>query len=243
MTKFPYNYTGQRLLANIKYCKFILGVHKSSSNQAVLGKLGRFPLFIDIIINLFKYYKRINDMEQEIKTLHQPGKISWYSNLTNVLNCFNIDKDISELSNLKSELEKQYEQFWKINIKKSSKLGTYSSLKSSFCAESYLFTIKNENKRKSLARLRISAHTLEIERGRFNKLKREEWLCKTCLKIEDEPHFLLDCNLFKINNDKIRLFMERDVPNFNFMDIKQQFVFLMINEDIKYYIFYKRYRI
>ena len=51
-------------------------------------------------------------MEQEIKTLHQPGKISWYSNLTNVLNCFdNIDKDISELSNLKSELEKQYEQF------------------------------------------------------------------------------------------------------------------------------------
>ena len=66
-----------------------------------------------------------------------------------------------------------------------------------------------ENKRKSLTRLRISAHTLEIERGRYKKLKREERLCKTCLKIENEPHFLLDCNLFKINNDKIRLFMER----------------------------------
>ena len=52
------------------------------------------------------------------------------------------------------------------------------------------------------------------------------------LKIEDEPHFLLDWNLFKINNAKIRLFMEREVPNFNFMDIKHQFVFLMINEDI-----------
>jgi hypothetical protein len=26
--------------------------------------------------------------------------------------------------------------------------------------------------------------------------------------------------------------MEREVPNFNFMDIKQQFVFLMNNEDI-----------
>ena len=50
---------------NIKYCKFILGVHKSSSNQAVLGEFGRFPLFIDIIINRFKYYKRINDMEQD----------------------------------------------------------------------------------------------------------------------------------------------------------------------------------
>ena len=89
-----------------------------------------------------------------------------------------------------------------------------------------------ENRGKSLTRLRISAHTLEIERGRYKKLKIEEQLCKTCLKIEDEPHFLLDCNLFKINNDEIRLFMEREVPNFNFMDIKQQFVFLMINEDI-----------
>jgi len=26
--------------------------------------------------------------------------------------------------------------------------------------------------------------------------------------------------------------MEREVPNFNFMDIKQQFVFSMINDDI-----------
>ena len=75
-------------------------------------------------------------------------------------------------SNLKSELKKQYEEFWKINIKRSSKLDTYSSFKSSFCAESYLSTIKNENKRKSLTRLKISAHTLEIERGRYKKLKR-----------------------------------------------------------------------
>jgi hypothetical protein len=49
----------------------------------------------------------LNQALNESKTLHQPGKISWYSNLTNVLNCFNIDKDISELSNLKSELKKQ----------------------------------------------------------------------------------------------------------------------------------------
>ena len=136
-----------------------------------------------------------------------------------------------KFGNFKSELKKQYEDFWKINIKRSPKLGTYSSFKSSFCAESYLFTTKNENKRKNLTRLRISAHTLEIESGRYKKLKREERLCKACFKTEDEPHFLLDCNLLIINKDKIRLFMEREVPNFNFMDIKQQFVFLMINED------------
>ena len=50
--------------------------------------------------------------------------------------------------------------------------------------------------------------------------------------MEDESHFFLDCSLFKINNDRIRLFMEREVTTFNIMNIKQQFVFLMINEDI-----------
>jgi hypothetical protein len=38
--------------------------------------------------------------------------------------------------------------------------------------------------------------------------------------------------IIKLYNDKIRVFMEREVPNFNFMDIKQQIVFLMINKDI-----------
>ena len=51
-----------------------------------------------------------------------------------------------KFGNFKSELKKQYEDFLKINIKRSPRLDTYSSFKSSFCAESYLFTTKNENK-------------------------------------------------------------------------------------------------
>ena len=117
-----------------------------------------------------------------------------------------------KFGNFKSELKKQYEDVWKINIRRSPGLDTYSSFKSSFCAESYLFTKQNENKRKNLTRLRISAHILEIESGRYKKLKREERLCKACFKTEDEPHFLLDCNLLKINNDTIRLFYGKGGP-------------------------------
>jgi hypothetical protein len=39
-----------------------------------------------------------------------------------------------------------------------------------------------ENKRKSLTRLRISAHTLEIERGRYKKLKEKNSYAKPALK-------------------------------------------------------------
>jgi hypothetical protein len=56
----------------------------------------------------------------------------------------------------------------------------------------------------------------------IRNLKGKNGYKKTCLKREDKPHFLLDCNLFKINNDKIRLFMAREVSNFKFMDIKPQ---------------------
>jgi hypothetical protein len=37
----------------MKFCKFSLGVGKRSSNLAVTGELGRYPLFIEIIISMF----------------------------------------------------------------------------------------------------------------------------------------------------------------------------------------------
>ena len=39
----------------MKFCKFSLGVGKRGSNLAVIGELGRYPLFIEIIIYMFSY--------------------------------------------------------------------------------------------------------------------------------------------------------------------------------------------
>jgi hypothetical protein len=41
----------------IKFSKSILGVHKKSSNFAVLGELGRYPLYITIINTILKIFK------------------------------------------------------------------------------------------------------------------------------------------------------------------------------------------
>jgi hypothetical protein len=45
----------------------------------------------------------------------------------------------------------------------------------------------------------ISAHCLNIERGRYNKPKipREERFCKFCAEVETEEHFLISCNKYK----------------------------------------------
>lgn len=39
---------------HVKFCKYILCVHRKSTNFAVLSELGRFPLYYDIVILLIK---------------------------------------------------------------------------------------------------------------------------------------------------------------------------------------------
>jgi hypothetical protein len=47
-------------------------------------------------------------------------------------------------------------------------------------------------------KFRISDHSLEIEKGRYNKTPCEERLCENCGVIEDETHFILKCKLIRI---------------------------------------------
>ena len=42
---------------HLKFCKYILGVGKRSTSFAILGELGRYPLYIEKIIRVFKYLK------------------------------------------------------------------------------------------------------------------------------------------------------------------------------------------
>jgi hypothetical protein len=46
---------------DISLCKYILGVTKQSTNSAVRGKLGRYPLAIDSIMSALKFYKHLKD--------------------------------------------------------------------------------------------------------------------------------------------------------------------------------------
>ena len=64
----------------------------------------------------------------------------------------------------------------------SGKLDTYLSLKQSFCMEPYL-SLGNFHHRRAICKIRISAHNLMIESGRYHKpkpLPREDRLCRKC---------------------------------------------------------------
>ena len=102
------------------------------------------------------------------------------------------------INNLKSS----FDRCWG-NIKEESpKLSFYHQAKSEFKKESYLDEIKNFNDRAALTQFRISAHDLKIETGRYSNQTRDQRNCSWCqltmnvAKIENEQHFLLECDLY-----------------------------------------------
>ena len=104
-----------------------------------------------------------------------------------------------EINIIRKNLKERYTNIWreKINLVKQNpatnrnenKLSTYCKFK--FQQEKYLDNIKELSNRSTLVRFRISAHKLEIERGRYTipKTAVENRICKQCncdQAVEDE---------------------------------------------------------
>ena len=83
----------------MKFCKFSLGVGKRSSNLAVIGELGRYPLFIEIIISMFSYLTRLSNSKDILlsealsiwKLLSDQNKKSWYNTILSLLKYLKLD--------------------------------------------------------------------------------------------------------------------------------------------------------
>jgi hypothetical protein len=124
----------------------------------------------------------------------------------------------------------KYSEYWKSRIMNESKLRTYITFKADFGMEDYL-TISNDKHRKAMARFRISAHTLAIERGRYTTPPTPliDRVCKHCAdhRIEDEFHFLVECD--KYDSPRRKLFHEIGIlcPRFQDLNDKQKFVYML----------------
>jgi hypothetical protein len=84
----------------------------------------------------------------------------------------------------------------------------------------------------SICKIRVGAHSLNIETGRYKNIIRSEKKCTNCSKgdIEDEKHFIVDCPLYE--NIRVKFFDKViDLcPNFSYMDTSSKFVWLFTNE-------------
>ena len=119
--------------------------------------------------------------------------------------------------------------------KENSKLRTYKLIKDTIGRESYLDDIRNVHDRISLTKLRLSNHSLMIEKGRHLKMDKNLRFCPFCPSaVEDEIHFLLKCKGLEYQK-KIFLKTLSDknlIPNFQFWNDEEKFKILMTDSVI-----------
>ena len=114
------------------------------------------------------------------------------------------------LQTIIQRLKDQYLQTWTGNIAKNHKLILYRGFKNSFSTEAYLDFVKIRKYRRVLCT--TSSHWLEIERGRYEGVARNDRKCKYCNNfIEDEFHFICICPLY----DNIRTYHLSNTSNQN----------------------------
>ena len=125
-----------------------------------------------------------------------------------------------------NSLQTLYTEYWPRKIITERKMRTYITFKSHFQVEDYIH-IKEPKLRKAMTRLRISAHNLFIERGRYTRppIPADQRICATCpgSKVEDEIHFMTECSVHSTEREQLYKNIIDMCPNFESLQPKQKF--------------------
>jgi len=108
----------------------------------------------------------------------------------------NFGDSVLFLSLVKQRLKDQFIQNWNGRPDKSSRAIFYKHI-SSFGVKPYLNILNIPKFSYSMTKLRVSSHRLSIESGRWSKpnpTPLSERNCLFCNLLEDEYHFVLECN-------------------------------------------------
>ena len=201
---------------HLLFCKKLLSVKQCTQNDFVYGELGRCSFQNKRFFNIIKYWVKILQCSDTkyMKIVYDllyndclnfPSKISWATLLRDLLGNLGFmeawtQQNVGDvkifLSVVKQRLLDNFIQNWNSRLKESSRALFYRNL--SFGYKSYLDTVTSKL-RVALSRLRLSSHRLEIETGRWakpNSIPIENRLCTSCMKFEDEFHFVLECTRY-----------------------------------------------
>ena len=195
---------------HLRYLKWCLSVHQKATNVGCWGETGRYPLHTDAMKMSIDYFVRVKNSETNTLlhaafTEQHRLKLEWYCNMNTFIDLYGSGPHKSLSLNSRSNMQSIFRAKWKDAKVNSPKLDFYNSIKEDFGIAEYLYIIKNNKHRCALSRLRISAHNLYIERGRYARptITRENRICLYCKynaninTVESESHVLDDCSLYK----------------------------------------------
>ena len=226
-------------IVHMRFCKRLLRIPQITSNIAVRSELGRLPILNIILQRVIKYYTRLESLHENrlAKIVYLQTKNNRFS-INKIANHYN-EKFSIDINNtdFKDKVEKKKyiqnfndafltytEEEWYTRLnspqgvsKERNKLRLYSKIKNVLSLENYLKYIHNPEIRQSITKVRISAHTLAIEKERHNKTGKihlTQRICKCCntSKVENEFHFIMKCPLYKTERDQFLSLINTATP-------------------------------
>ena len=202
----------------MQFCKKLLGVKKTTQNDFIYGELGRENYATKRSFVIIKYWFKIlqtpenkyikiiyNMMIRDIEEL--PNKANWASLVRDLLASLGFREvwlaqgvgNVSAfLSVLKQRLSDTFMQNWHDRINNSSRANFYKIIMQ-FWFQPHQEKINVYKYIQALSKLRVSSHRLAIESGRWARPTRipiGERKCVNCNILEDEFHFVIECNMY-----------------------------------------------
>ena len=133
------------------------------------------------------------------------------------------------------------------DVNQGNKLRTLREFKCNIKQEDYLSYVKNVNVRKNITKLRLSAHNLPIEKGRYKrpeKIPPHLRLCDECNTnmIGDEFHIIMKCNKYEQIRADFFEKMNNSEESFSNLECHEKFVYIMkLNNENKIDFFFVIY--
>ena len=204
---------------HLSVLKRLLGVNKKTTNISLLLETGRHPVTLSAHIQAIKYFLRFPSTkvqsllniyyEKERRSQYSDPFIKYIIDKLNKIGMPNVwreqliqqhdfSKDTKLIAHIKTRLKDISSQEIVSALEENQgKLIFLKQAKQNHNFESYLH-INNFENRRAITKLRTSSHKLEIETGRWNKIPRDQRVCKKCIlnKIEDENHLLFECQMY-----------------------------------------------
>ena len=234
--------------------RFYLGVHKFCPIASLNGDMGWFPSRYRRFLNMARFWNRLIKLKDTrlVKRIFiwdmDQGHSNWSSEIENVFDIGNMNdiydtKSFCILKQLEINLLAEYQAKWSNQCTSMPKLRTYITFKTVYCTENYVKMYLTRQQRSILAQIRSGILPLRIETGRFQntkdstskkmrKLKPEERTCLICKtdNVEDEMHFIFECEVYCESRNNMFAKAELENDNFTSLNDVEKLEYLMVSE-------------
>ena len=198
-------------------CRFFLGVGGNAPNCATRGDMGWTSQLHRQYIEVARLYYRLETIDfQRLNSVvyrfstNRRSKTLWINKVKRLFSTLQFDytnintsskvyiKNFQDCLHKIDQVKWYHDLFNDKNCINGNKLRVYRLFKDRLGAEPYLKAHLTRYEQSILAKLRTGTLPLEVEVGRYKKKPLDMRLCSLCSsnQIEDETHFLIDCQFY-----------------------------------------------